>query len=349
MTKMIVCKAMPDNPRNTEASIVELKDGRLLLAYTHFVGGAADHSAAFIGAKSSDDGGAGWSETFQLQPNIGKCNVMSPSLLRTNDGRIALAFLQKDSPADDCKPLVRFTGDEGETWCEPARISALTGYLGGLNDSLLQLTTGRLVYPATITALPATPSEKSYAMVSLSDDGGSTWRTPDVRLSAPKRGAMEPGVFERKDGSLLMYMRTQTGRIWHAVSLDQGETWSEAGPWNVVAPESPTRIERIPSTGDLLMIWNHHYEPGADHCGERRPLNAAISKDDGATWGHEKTLEDDPANTYSYPSITFAAKNVLLTYYMREGNIPLGENLGPGISLVLRSEPISWFYEETDE
>lgn len=154
-------------------------------------------------------------------------------------------------------------------------------------------------------------------------------------------------MFERKDGSLLMYMRTQMGRIWHATSHDQGETWSEAGPWNVVAPESPTRIARIPSTGDLLMIWNHNYEPGADHCGVRRPLNAAISKDDGATWEYEKILEDDPANTYSYPSITFAGEDVLLTYYVREGNIPLGENLGPGISLVFRREHLSWFYAES--
>ena len=48
--------------------------------------------------------------------------------------------------------------------------------------------------------------------------------------------------------------------------------------------------------------------------------------------------------TKKIPSITFAGEDVLLTYHIREGNIPLGEDMGPGISLVFRSEHLSWFF-----
>ena len=36
--ELLVCPPTPGNVRNTEASVVELKDGRLLLAYTRFSG-----------------------------------------------------------------------------------------------------------------------------------------------------------------------------------------------------------------------------------------------------------------------------------------------------------------------
>ena len=35
----IVCPATADNPRNSEACIIELQDGQLLLAYIDFYGG----------------------------------------------------------------------------------------------------------------------------------------------------------------------------------------------------------------------------------------------------------------------------------------------------------------------
>jgi hypothetical protein len=34
--ELIVCPATNGNPRNSEADIIELKDGKLLLAYTDF-------------------------------------------------------------------------------------------------------------------------------------------------------------------------------------------------------------------------------------------------------------------------------------------------------------------------
>ncbi len=105
---------------------------------------------------------------------------------------------------------------------------------------------------------------------------------------------MEPEVVELSDGSLLMHFRTQLGHIAASESADGGETWTEARSWGVRAPEAPATLRRIPSTGDLLLIWNDTYRDGEGHGGKRTPLTAAVSTDEGQTWSHRRDLETDP-------------------------------------------------------
>jgi sialidase-1 len=132
------------------------------------------------------------------------------------------------------------------------------------------------------------------------------------------RGAMEPEVLELKDGRLLMMLRCQMGYIAASYSTDGGETWSEAQNWGVKAPESPATLRRIPATGDLLLIWNNNYVPGADHGGKRRPLSAAVSDDEGRTWRHTWNLEGKPGENYAYTSVTFVRDRILLSYYVED-------------------------------
>ena len=71
-----------------------MKDGRWLFIYTHFTGGAKDHSTAYLAARESSDGGKTWSDKDQVVvPNEGGFNVMSVSLLRLKSGQIALFYL----------------------------------------------------------------------------------------------------------------------------------------------------------------------------------------------------------------------------------------------------------------
>jgi hypothetical protein len=112
-----VCPVGPNNPRNSEAEILELKDGRLLLAWIEFSAstfGGSDSGAARISAMISRDGGRSWGEKFVLQENIGKWNVMEPNLLRLKSGKILFIFLRKNSDAD-CLPMWRISADDGKT------------------------------------------------------------------------------------------------------------------------------------------------------------------------------------------------------------------------------------------
>jgi sialidase-1 len=149
---------------------------------------------------------------------------------------------------------------------------------------------------------------------------------------------MEPEVLELSDGRLLMHMRTQLGHVAVSESADRGETWSEARAWDVRAPEAPATLRRIPSTGDLLLIWNDSFRSGADPRGKRTPLTAAISNDEGRTWTYRHDLETNPHQTFAYTSVAFDQGRVLLTYYVRD------EATGR-ISSRFRSVPIAWLYE----
>src|SRR5687767_13679556 len=97
----------PRNARNSEATFVTLKNGRILLAWSKFTSGSnEDHGAGLIAARYSDDGGLTWSQRDRvLVQQEGTTNVMSPSFLRLQDGRIALLYLRKDG-TELCMPYI---------------------------------------------------------------------------------------------------------------------------------------------------------------------------------------------------------------------------------------------------
>ena len=70
----------------------------------------------------------------------------------------------------------------------------------------------------------------------------------------------------------------------------------------------------IPSTDDLLLVWNNNDGSNAQTSGKRTPLTVAISKNEGETWEHMTNLESDPAGWYCYIAIHFMENDVLLAY-----------------------------------
>ena len=109
-----------------------------------------------------------------------------------------------------------------------------------------------------------------------------------------------------------MFIRSDAGVQLVSYSKDRGETWSEAKRSQLHSPVSPATIERIPSTGDLLVAWNNHRNVDERHKGKRTPFAVAISKDEGETWTNLKTLEDDPNGWYCYTAMEFVDDHVLL-------------------------------------
>ena len=329
-------------PRNSEGSIIELSDGRLLLATTRFVGGARDDSAAHIAAVTSRDGGRTWSEPVVLQENTGNKNVMSASLTRLappkgtdTAGPIGLFYLVKNGP-DDLNVYLRVSRDEAKTWSDPIRVTNRPGYHVMNNDRVRRLGNGRLLCPVSFTE-HSSKVNHYRSLCFISDDRGKTWRASKGEVDAGKRGAMEPEVIERRDGSLLMLMRTQFGRNYAARSIDGGETWDQPAPFGPPAPEAPSTLRRIGSTGDWLLIFNDSVDPKHHHYGDRTPLTAAISRDEGKTWEHQRNLEPDASHTYAYTSLIFADDRAVMSYYVtKKGTSRL--------TLRYRSVPIAWFY-----
>jgi len=202
-----------DNPRNSEGDFVQLNSGRWLFVYTYFDGGDGDHASAHLAARITDDDGATWSqEDHVVLPNEAGMNVMSVSLQRLTDGRIALLYLRKES-VTDCRPYLRYSEDEAQTWSQPVKVipDEDAAYYVVNNDRLIQLETGRLVIPAALHEVQHDPpafSPYGRALCYVSDDGGRTWqRGCEARVRPRADGVpvmvQEPGVVELRDGRLM--------------------------------------------------------------------------------------------------------------------------------------------------
>ncbi len=303
-----------NNPRNSEGDFITLKDGRILYVYTHYTGTSAnDHASAYLAGRYSSDQGETWSkEDVKILDQEGKMNVMSVSLLRLQNGEIALFYLKKNS-ATDCIPMIRKSRDEARTWSESSRcIPDKEGYFVLNNNRVIQLKNDRLMFAV---ALHQSPGETKFSNAGrlwcyFSDDNGKTWKASAEVPNQGKIVTQEPGLTELKNGDILMFIRTTAGVQYFSCSKDKGETWSNVEPGNLKSPCSPASMARIPSTGDLLVVWNDN---GIDQ--KRTPLNIAISKDEGNTWIKNKILESDPQGSYCYNAIHFTGNGLLLGYF----------------------------------
>jgi len=304
----------PDNPRNSEGDFITLKDGRVLFIYTHYTGTSADdHANAYLAGRYSFDKGKTWTkEDTKIIEQEGAMNVMSVSLLRLQNGDIALFYLKKNSTFD-CIPMMRISKDEAKTWSEPRPcITDKEGYFVLNNNRVIQLENGRLVFAV---ALHQSPGELKFSNLGrlwsyYSDDNGNTWKASVEVANPGKIVTQEPGMVELKNGDILMYARTTANVQYFSYSKDQGKTWSDVEPGNLKSPCSPATVARIPTTGDLLVVWNDN---GIDQ--NRTPLNIAVSKDDGKTWINNKILENNPKGSYCYNAIHFIENDVLLGYF----------------------------------
>ncbi len=333
------------NPRNSEGGFVTLKDGSILFVYSHYTAGrGGDHDPAHLAGRTSSDGGRTWNaEDRLIVENEGGMNVMSVSLLRLQNGEIALFYLLKNS-AQDCRPVMRISRDEGATWGAPVEcVTDEIGYYVLNNDRAIQLKNGRLVLPLCLHwAKGATKADwQGELMCYLSDDSGKTWRRSKTvqkgyDVSGKRITTQEPGVVELKDGSVLMIIRASGGCQYLAYSKDGGDTWSEPVASEIKSPVSPASIKRLPSTGDLLLVWNDHANIPPSLKGRRVPLSTAISKDDGQSWQHSKVLEGNPKGHYCYIAIHPMDDAVLLGYCAMKGLAH---------SRVTRV-PVAWLYQD---
>ena len=335
-----------NNPRNSEGDFIRLKDGRIMFIYTHFTGDSgSDFGSAYLAARYSNDEGKSWSAQDKvIVPNDGKMNVMSVSLLRLQNGNIALFYARKNS-LSDCIPLMRISKDEAESWSEPTPcISDRDGYFVLNNNRVLQLGSGRLIMPVALhrTSEGEDFNNNGRLFTYFSDDNGATWKSSKEVRNPKKVILQEPGLIALKNGKLMMIIRTDDGVQYAAFSKDLGEKWTPAKPTNIASPLSPATIARIPSTGDLIMVWNNNGVKEGLYKGKRTPLNIAISKNEGKNWEKEKVLEDDPDGWYCYTAIHFVNNEQVLLSYCA-GNRPQGTGLSvTRLSLI----DLDWLYGE---
>jgi sialidase-1 len=335
---------VPGNPRNSEGDFITLSNGRILFIYTHYNGrSGGDNDSAYLGGLYSDDKGKTWiRQEGKIVEQEGTLNVMSVSLLRLQNGEIALFYLRINSE-NDCIPMLRISGDEAKTWSEPRKcINDRQGYFVLNNNRVIQLQNGRILFAV---AMHQSPEQPTFSKVGrlwsyYSDDSGMTWSSGLEVQNPDSVVTQEPGVVELKNGDILMFIRTNKGVQYISHSKDRGETWSPVEPSNIKSPVSPASIARIPATGDLLMVWNNNGGDNPAMKGKRTPLTTAISKDEGKSWEKIKNIEDDPDGWYCYIAIHFTDSAVLLGHCA--GNRP--KRTGLAVTNITRLS-LDWIYK----
>ena len=281
-------------PHKHMGPFVNLADGTVM---------AADAKCVRISA----DGGKTWKEQSLFAEGAKFTVSNERALLRTKKGTLLLFFMNLDElkfnwdnskggPQPDCRLpayVVRST-DGGKTWLAPQVIQddSWCGYV----KSAIQTKSGRIVV-AVEKALANPGRHVMYTYVS--DDEGATWKRSNaidigkIGGYGDHSGTMEGTVVQLADGRLYQLLRTLRGRYYETYSDDEGLTWQEPKPSDILASSSPAMLLRLKS-GRIVMLWNRFRDP-EKRIGRRDTLCRWPSPTTSAR--HGRTRSSSPATS----------------------------------------------------
>lgn len=300
-------------------------NGRLWALW--YSGGEGEGPYNYVVAVTSADDGRTWSGPKVVIDPPGVVRAFDPCLWHDPKGRLWLFWAQGtgwwDGRSGVWAIVSEDSGDEEPTWSAPRRLCD-----GIMMNKPTVLSTGEWLLPAAVWRYPSNlPDLNRRAGLGLSDeevaarsfdlgegrganlwcsgDEGETWSLQG-QVHVPNSQFDEHMVVERRDGSLWMLVRTETG-IGESVSTDRGRTWSLGQPSDIPHPATRFFIRRLAS-GRLLMV-RHAPEAGKT----RSHLSAYLSEDDGRTWIGGLLL--DERRDVSYPDGVQAPDGTLYVIY----------------------------------
>lgn len=304
-------------PRYRIPVVIAAPNGDVLAFCEGRVGGGGFTGDIDIVMKRSTDSGKTWGPLEKIADDGPNTFGYPMPVVERESKTLWLFFtrsigsdLEKDIVAGQSQDRTRVfamsSPDSGRTWTPPADLSASlrrqdwTWY--GLGSGIgLQLKNGRLVLPAYHNV---EGSKDFSSHLIISDDRGRTWKIGES--VGGQTG--ECTVAERRNGSLMLNSRNQTGENWSyapfgpgvkpdgpqyrqrlvADSTDSGETWGEVRS----DPELPE-----PVCQGMLYSWPEGGPDGrplwlfANPAGPKRQnLTIRVSRDEGDTWPAAKLL-----------------------------------------------------------
>jgi predicted neuraminidase len=154
--------------------------------------------------------------------------------------------------------------------------------------------------------LPLYSDTYSAGLMAVSDDGGKTWTASQPLAGF---GSIQPAVLERKDGSLVAYMRENgpLKKVRLAESKDGGKTWGTVGTTELPNPGSGLDAVRL-AGGNWLLVYN-------DTTRGRSSLAVSLSDDEGKTWKWTRHLERHESGSYHYPAVIQARDGTVHAVY----------------------------------
>lgn len=171
-----------------------------------------------------------------------------PSILRTADGSLLLAFERLDGSFFGDLWLSR-SGDDGASWSEPAVI--ISGPANQRHPALLQLGDGSFV----LFYLKGSGANSSYRLYrATSADGVAFAEQGQLQLGWTTGGEVNPHVIRHPDGTLSMSYQRLAGGSYVAQSSDNGLNWDQLKTPIAGASQLP-RIAFRPGDGRYLATY----------------------------------------------------------------------------------------------
>ena len=342
--EVLFLNAKKGNARNGEGDFYRLDDGRIMFAFTEYIGDDGDdHAHAQISAVFSDDEGDSWYGRRTLFPmDEGSMNNMCVSFLKMENGEIGLFYGQKYRDAENnicMRVRLRRSSDNAVTWTEPINCTSDGYYFVFENARVIRHSSGRIIIPVNCHNInDSAKAGEGVTWYFYSDDDGSTFYDSGHRIRNPfddgaAYGLQETGVIEMENGRLFSFSRTGFATQFESFSDDVGKTWSTPAPSLLfTSPASPMHVRHL-SNGKTVAVWNpipkfpgRRSEKGIEEWSRRTPLIAFACQGKGeefwtdrSKWNMAYLLEDDDKNAYCYSAV-FGGEDYFLCAYYHSNN-----------------------------
>jgi sialidase-1 len=304
--------------------------GGTVLAYCEARrGNGNDWTTIDILMRRSTDGGKTWlpaQPMADVGPRVPKSPLVVAKKLAREDDRTMnnpVAIADRDGTlhflycAEYARCFVRHSSDEGETWSEPAEITAAFEALRPEYDWKIlatgpghgiQLRSGRLLVPVWLSrGTGANAHHPSVTTTIYSDDHARTWHIGAIAVpnTAEFVDPNETTAVELADGRVLLNVRSESApnRRLVTTSPDGASGWSRPEFHGaLVEPICEAGMVRLslspPSDRNRLLFANpdtldprpgQKATPGRGRT--RKNVSVKLSYDEGVTWPVSKTLE----------------------------------------------------------
>lgn len=293
---------------NHAPNVTVMPDGHLLAAW--FSGPYEGSVHQLILGSVSEDGAKSWSDAKVIQ-DTPRTSDFDPAFVR--DGTNTLLFYaagrwnrypfvgvreaaKKLVGTNSFHVLSMVSPDSGRTWSDP--VQAVPGRLFCRANGI-RLRSGTLLLPVYDLV-----NESYVASVLRSEDRGQSWTKHGTVTAADGKAGAEPTIVELDNGNILMALRSRDGRIWFALSTDEGTTWQEPFSADFDAAASSHSLFRT-SSGRVLLTYSASKPP------LRSPLVIRQLDQKNMQWGDPVRIASikDPEEPFwttqvSYPSVT---------------------------------------------
>jgi predicted neuraminidase len=310
-------------PTAHASNLIQLKNGDVLCFW--FSGTWEGNSNVGIVMSRLKKGTDRWEPTKLIDRHMDE-SYQNPVAYQAPDGTIYLFHTTQPALKGEggARTLEVTSRDDGATWTQPVVLFGKPGSYP--RNSLLVMKNGAWLLGMNYQKFTGKGIESvsSGAFIQKSSNQGKTWKECPVPSS---QKLLQPSIVYRSNGTLLAYLRSAISDHIYASTSTDGCNWTAATPTALPNNHSGIQLLRL-KNGHLLLIFNNSNGLNG-HLPLRKPLSAALSNDDGATWSAVRDIEagregyDMPERQiktagreeYSYPAVIQRADGKIMVSF----------------------------------